>query len=103
MTVDFNDLKELCEQDLSLPLSEVLARRASQYRDVTPEAILPLLEQAAQTYEVMAPTLPQRLRSIARKEIEFFLSLYKEKFSKYRPSQKLQLPQNILQLYPATD
>jgi hypothetical protein len=100
MTVDFSDLKKLSEQDIGLPLSQVLENRASQYQDVTPEAILPLLEQAAQTYAVVAPTLPHRLRSIAQKEIEFFLSLYQEKIRKYRPGQNPQPPQNILQLIP---
>ncbi len=98
MTVDFIHLEALAEQDFGLPLFEVLARQEEQYQDATPEEILDLLEEAIQTYAMLAPTLPHCLRNTARQEIEFFLSLYLESMRNSRSMQNPQPPENILRL-----
>lgn len=98
MTVDVKNLEPIAEEDLALNLSEVFAARVPQYQDAIPEEILDLLEEAAETYTSLAPTLPHRLRNIAKKEIEFFLSVYQNKMREYHRIQNPQPPQNILQL-----
>jgi hypothetical protein len=98
MVMDFRDLKTLSEQDVSFDPDEVLAERTPQYQDAIPEEILDLLEEAAETYVSLAPTLPQRLQQVAKKEIEFLISLY---YNKIRDSLKIenpQPPQNIAEL-----
>jgi hypothetical protein len=98
MTVEFRDLKTLAEQDIGLSLSEALALRRLQYEDVIPEEILDLLEEAAETYATLAPVLSDQLRKIARKEIDFFISLYQNKIRQHYYTQNPQPPQKILQL-----
>ena len=53
-------------QNHDLPLFEVLASRQEQYQDVTPAQILDLLEEAEQTYAIVAPTLPSCLQNSAK-------------------------------------
>ncbi len=96
MTVDFRDLEALAFQNLDLPLFEVLASRKKQYQDATPEEILDLLEEAAQTYAIVAPTLPSCLQNSAKKEIAFFLELYFDNLINSRTTQNPQLPENML-------
>ncbi len=96
MTVDFRDLEALAFQNLDLPLFEVLASRQEQYQDVTPAQILDLLEEAAQTYAIVAPTLPSCLQNSARKEIAFFLELYLDSAIDSRTTQNPQPPENML-------
>jgi predicted transcriptional regulator len=79
MTVNFKDLKALTNQQLDVTVTESLAAKTSQYQDVIPEEVLDLLEEAVETYIIVAPTLPRRLRTSARKEIEFFMQLYQDK------------------------
>ncbi|MCA1993494.1 MAG: hypothetical protein LDL41_15855 [Coleofasciculus sp. S288] len=98
MTVDVKDIEPLAEEELGSNLSEVLAAKIPQYQDAVPEEILDLLEEAAETYAVLASKLPYRLKNSARKEIEFFLSLYQTKIRESRPLQHPQPPQKILQL-----
>lgn len=95
---DFRDLEALAKQDLSLSLTEVLAEQTSQYQDAIPEEILDLLEEAAETYVVLAPTLPERLRNSACKEIDFFMRLYQDKIKKFLGIENPQFPQKITQL-----
>lgn len=96
MIGDIENLKPVDEEEFDLKLSEVLAARVKQYQDAVPEEILDLLEEAAETYAILAPLLPQRLGKAARKEIEFLVSLYKEKLRKFFHIQNPQLPHNIL-------
>jgi hypothetical protein len=96
MTVDFRELEALAFQNLDLPLFKVLASRQEQYQDVTPAQILDLLEEAAQSYAIVAPTLPFCLQNIARKEIEFFLELYLDSLINSRTTQNPQPPENML-------
>jgi hypothetical protein len=98
MMADFPELEALAEQDLDLTLAEVLTVRARQYRDVIPEEILDLLEEAVEIYEILAPTLSRHLRNSAQKEINFFIWLYQEQVRKFRPKENPQPPQKILQL-----
>lgn len=98
MTVNFKDLKALTHQQLDLTLSESLAAKTLQYQDVIPEEVLDLLEEAVETYVIVAPTLPSRLRSSARKEIDFFIRLYQDKIRSSFHVQNPQPPQKILQL-----
>lgn len=95
---DSKDFKTLAHQEFELPLSEALAEKRHQYQDVIPEEVLDLLEEAVETYVVLEPTLPNNLRRNARKEIEFFLTLYKEKIRKYFHIQNPQPPKKILRL-----
>lgn len=95
---DSKDFKALAHQELDLPLSEALAEKTQQYQDVIPEEVLDLLEEAVETYVVLEPTLPNNLRRNAKKEIEFFLTLYKEKIKKYFHIQNPQPPQKIRRL-----
>ena len=96
MTVDFRYLEALAFQNLDLPLFKVLASRQEQYQDVTPEEILDLLEEAAQTYAIVAPTLPCCLQNSARKEIGFFLELYLDSLINSRTRQNPQPRENML-------
>lgn len=97
MNMDFKDLEIFAEQDFGVMLSEIPAERTSQYQDAIPEEVLDLLEEAVETYDIVEPTLPQRLRKIARKEIDFLISLYHDKI-KHAPSlQNPQTPPKILQ------
>jgi hypothetical protein len=97
MAIEFKDLKALAEEDFRLAISEVLAARTRQYQDVNPEEIFDLLEEAAETYAFVAPTLSPHQRNSSRQEIEFFLSLYLDSLkNSFRP-QKPQLPQKLLQ------
>ncbi len=98
MNGDSKDLKALAYQELNLPLAEALKAKTQQYQDVIPEEVLDLLEEAVETYIVLEPTLPNQLRRSARKEIEFFLTLYKEKLKKYFHIPNPQPPQKILRL-----
>lgn len=95
---DFQELEALAEQDLDLTLAEVLTVRARHYRDVIPEEILDLLEEAVEIYEILAPTLSRHLRNSARKEIKFFIWLYQEQVREFRHKQNPHPPQKILQL-----
>jgi hypothetical protein len=92
------DFKALDHQELDLPLSEALAEKTQQYQDVVPEEVLDLLEEAVETYVVLEPTLPNNLRRNARKEIEFYLTLYKDKIKKYFHIQNPQPPHKIRRL-----
>lgn len=96
MTVNFRDLEALAFQSLELPLFEVLASRQEQYQDVTPTQILNLLEEAAQTYAIVVPTLPSCLQNSAKKEIGFFLELYLDRLINSRTTQNPQPPKNML-------
>ena len=98
MTVNFKDLKALTNQQLDVTVTESLAAKTSQYQDVIPEEVLDLLEEAVETYIIVAPTLPRRLRTSARKEIEFFMQLYQDKIRSSFHVQNPQPPQKILQL-----
>lgn len=98
MMADSKDFKDLAHQELILPLSEALAEKSHQYQDVIPEEVLDLLEEAVETYVVLEPTLPNNLRRNAKKEIEFFLTLYKEKLKKYFQITNPQPPQKISRL-----
>ena len=102
-TVDFRELEALTFQNLDLPLFEVLASRQEQYQDVTPAEILDLLEEAAQTYAIVVPTLPSCLENSARKEISFFLELYLDILINSRTTQNPQLPENMLILMLPAD
>lgn len=95
---DSKNFKALADQVLDLPVSEALAEKTQQYQDVVPEEVLDLLEEAVETYVVLEPTLPNNLRRNAKKEIEFFLTLYKEKIKKYFHISNPQPPQKIRQL-----
>lgn len=90
MTVDFTNLEILAQAELDWTLSEIFATQASQYQNATPEEILNLLAEVAETYAILASTLPQNLEYSARKEIEFFLSLYQDKRNKLSYFQKSQ-------------
>jgi hypothetical protein len=94
MTVDFRELEALAFQNLDLPLFTVLASRQEQYQDVTPAEILDLLEEAAQSYAIVDPTLPSCLQNSARKEIAFFLELYLDSLT--RTTQNPQPSENML-------
>ncbi len=96
--MDFNDLESLVEQDFSSIPAQVLETKTAQYWDAIPEEILDLLEEAAETYSVVAPTLPNRLQNTAKKEMEFFLSLYKEKVKHSPTNHKPQPSQKVLQV-----
>lgn len=98
MKMDFNDLEFFAEQDFSLTLVEIPAERTFQYQDAIPEEVLELLEEAVETYDIVEPTLPQRLRKIARKEIDFLISLYHDKIKQAPSLQNPQTSQKILQL-----
>lgn len=98
MNMDFRELEVFAEQDFGLMVAEVPAERTSQYQDAIPEEILDLLEEAVETYDIVKPTLSQRLRSIARKEIEFLISLYRDKVKDSQPLKNPQPPQKILRL-----
>ena len=101
MTVDFRELETLAVQNPNLPLFEVLASRQQQYQDVTPAQILDLLEEAAQTYAIVAPTLPSCLKNSAKKEIAFFLELYLDSLIDSRTTQNPQPPENlVIQKFP---
>jgi len=97
MNMDFRELEAVADQDFGLIL-EVPAERTSQYQDAIPEEILDLLEEAVETYDIVRPTLSQRLRKIAKKEIEFLISLYRDKIKNSQSQHKLQPPQKIIQL-----
>ncbi len=87
MTADLKkDLKALDERDFGFTTSEFLAARIAQYKDVMPEEIFDLLEEASETYALLAPTLSSHLQSMARKEIEFFRSLYQDTLKKSVPN-----------------
>lgn len=90
MTVDFTNLETLAQAELDWTLSEIFATQASQYQNATAEEILNLLAEVAETYAILAPTLPQNLEYSARKEIEFFLSLYQDKRNRLSYFQKPQ-------------
>jgi hypothetical protein len=77
--MEFRDLEAVAEQDLSLMPAWELEARTSQYQDAIPEEILDLLEEAVETYDILAPALPPRLQNTARKEIDFLISLYENK------------------------
>jgi hypothetical protein len=96
MTVNFRDLEALAFKSLDLPLFNVLASRQKQYQDVTPAQILDLLEEAAQTYAIVAPTLPSCLKNSAKKEIAFFLELYLDTLTNSPTRQNPQLAETML-------
>lgn len=98
MTVDSKDLKILANQELDSTISEALAAKMPQYHDVIPEEVLDLLEEAVETYVIIAPTLSSYLRGVAKKEIEFFIRLYQDKIRNTLHIQNPQPPQKILQL-----
>ena len=91
MTVEFTNLETLAEKNRDLMLSDDLATQKSGYENATPEEILHRLTEVAETYAVLAPTLPANLQYSAKKEIEFFLSIYQDKLKK--SSQIHKLPQ----------
>ena len=103
MTVDYRDLEALGFENPDLPLFKVLASRQEQYQDVTPAEILDLLEEATQTYAIVAPTLPSCLQNSAKKEIGFFLELYLDSLINSRTTQNSQPPENMLILKLADD
>ena len=96
MTFDFRYLETLAFQNLDLPMFEVLSSRQEQFQDVNPEEILDLLEEAAQSYAIVAPTLPSCLQNSARKEIKFFLELYLDSLINSRTTQNPQPLENRL-------
>ena len=96
MTVNFRDLEALAFQSPELPLFEIFASRQEQYQDVTPAQILDLLEEATQTYAIVAPTLPSCLKNSAKKEIAFFLEVYLESLINSRTTQNPQPPENMM-------
>lgn len=96
MTVNFRHVEALAFQNPELPLFEVLASRQEQYQGVTPAEILDFLEEAAQAYAFVAPTLPSCLQNSARKEIAFFLELYLESLVDSRTTQNPPPPENML-------
>jgi hypothetical protein len=98
MSVEFKTLKALAEQAFGIPLSEALMARVQQYQNVIPEEILDLLDEAAETYSSVESALPQSLRDLAKKEIEFFIRLYQDKIKNFPHIQNSQPPQKILQL-----
>ncbi len=98
MNMDFKDLEAFVEQDFCLPLAEIPAERTSQYQDAIPEEILDLLEEAVETYDIVKPTLSQRLRNIAKKEIEFLISLYRDKIKDSQAWHNPHPPQKIQRL-----
>lgn len=98
MDIDFKDLQACAEQDFGQMLADVPAERTSQYQDAIPEEVLDLLEEAVETYDIVEPTLPQRLRKIARKEIDFLISLYHEKTKHSQSLHNPQQSQKIRQL-----
>lgn len=98
MNMDFKDLEAFAEQDFSQMVADVPAERTFQYQDAVPEEVLDLLEEAVETYDIVEPTLPQRLRKIARKEIDFLIALYHEKIKHSPCLQTSQQPQKIRQL-----
>ena len=103
MTVDYRDIEALACQNLDLPLFKVLASRQEQYQDLTPAEILDLLEEATQTYTIVAPTLPSDLKNSAKKEIGFFLELYLDSLINSQTTQNSQPPENMLILKLADD
>lgn len=101
MTVEFRELKALAEQNPDWALSETLESKRQQYMDVIPEEILELLEEALETYAMLAPSLPPTLQDIAVQEIEFFMSLYQDKSRESLQLQNLQPLQKILEMAEA--
>ncbi len=93
MTVDFTNLEILAQTELEWTLGEIFATQALEYQNATPEEILNRLAEVAENYTILAPTLPQNLEYSARKEIEFFLSLYQDKRNKLSYFQKPQYSQ----------
>ena len=95
---EFRDLEALAQQDIDSMLLQELAAKKPQYQDAIPEEILDLLEEAAETYAIMAPALPPGLGNTAKKEIEFFISLYQDRIKDCVTIQNAQPPQKILRL-----
>lgn len=95
--MELRDLEAVAEQDLSLMPARELEARTSQYQDAIPEEILDLLEEAVETYDILAPALPPRLQNTARTEINFLISLYQNKVkdvqSIHHSKQYPQIPQ----------
>ncbi len=99
--MEFRELKALAEQNPDSTLSETLESKRQQYMDVIPEEILELLEEALETYAMLAPSLPPMLQDIAVQEIEFFISLYQDKSRDSLQIQNLQPLQKILDMAEA--
>lgn len=99
--MEFRELKALAEQNPDWTLSETLESKRQQYMDVIPEEILELLEEALETYAMLAPSLSPTLQDIAVQEIEFFMSLYQDKSRDSLQVQNLQPLQKILEMAEA--
>ncbi len=96
--MEFQEIETFAEQDLSfMPIRELEAR-ISQYHDAVPEEILDLLEEAVETYNMVAPALPASLEDTARKEIDFLISLYQDKIKGYQSIDNPESPQKMLEL-----
>lgn len=78
MTVQFTELEALVQPDLDINPVEIMAARTRQYQDATPEEIFDFLQAVAEPYALLEPKLSPKLRNSAKKEIEFFLSLYQD-------------------------
>lgn len=88
MTVQFTELEALVQPDLDINPVEVMAARTRQYQDATPEEIFDFLQDVAETYALLEPTLSPKLRNSAKQEIEFFLSLYQDSLQRTSHLQK---------------
>lgn len=73
---DFSDLELLAQQDIDFAAAEALAKEAPHYQNVPLEELADLLEGRVEAYTLLLPTLPARLRQSAKKEIEFFATLF---------------------------
>ncbi|HEY9606503.1 MAG TPA: hypothetical protein V6C85_33150 [Allocoleopsis sp.] len=78
MTVDFEALAALAQENLDLNVSQALAQRKQHYKNARPEELRGLLNEAVVNYAILAPTLSPRIRYLSRTEIAFFLALYQE-------------------------
>ncbi|MBD1924778.1 hypothetical protein H6F74_00540 [Trichocoleus sp. FACHB-90] len=80
MTPQFKDLEALAQQEIELMPTLALALRSRQYQDAPLEEIFDLLESVTESFAAIAHTLPIQMQYSARKEIEFFVSLYLQRF-----------------------
>lgn len=97
MTVQFIELEALAQADLNLTPIELLAARIGQYQDASPEEIFDFLAEVAEIYAVLESILSPKLRYSAKKEIEFFLSLYQDSLKRSPSIYKARQSQDSVQ------
>ena len=94
MNAQFTELEALVQPELDINPVEVMAARTRQYQDATPEEIFDFLQAVAEPYALLEPKLSPKLRHSAKKEIEFFLSLYQDSLVRTSYFQKAQQSQD---------